>query len=46
MLKKTPWVRFALELGCAGQVQSISAAVHAAGHANIQVPVVFKNAAR
>ncbi len=61
-------VRFALELGCAGEVQSISAAVQGvdqptleclfavvapaqfdpppAGHASIQVPVVFKNAAR
>ena len=61
-------VRFALELGCAGDVQSISAAVQGvdeptlqclfavvapaqfdpppAGHASIQVPVVFKNAAR
>lgn len=61
-------VHFALELGCAGDVQSISAAVQGvdeptveclfavvalaqfdpppAGHASIQVPVVFKNAAR
>ena len=61
-------VNFALELGCGGDVQAISAVVKgvdeptleclftvvaparfeppAGGHATIQVPVVFKNAAR
>jgi hypothetical protein len=61
-------VRFALELGCAGEVQTIAAEVKgvdestvaclfnivgpaqfeppAGGHARLQVPVVFKNAAR
>ena len=61
-------MRLALELGCAGNVQAISADVHgvdeptlaclftvvgpaqfdppANGHATIEVPVVFKHAAR
>jgi hypothetical protein len=61
-------VRLALELGCGGEVQAISADVQgvdeptleclftvigpaqfgppASGHATLQVPVVFKNAAR